>query len=677
MQRYAVSAPLLSAALVFSACAPPPSGARVATSDQEVFTTRDLVVEITEPATTARSDAQITYAYNWYVDGALVSDLTEDTVPADRTTKGQEWQAVVVPNDGAKDGPSSDVTMTVINSLPEVEISVSSNEPISTEDVRVDAEVFDADGDTVELSYVWYRDGKVVEALQGTELLADYTLRDEVWRVEVRGHDGEELGFPDYADMRIMNAPPVITSLTIGPSTAYTLDALTAEVEAMDPDGDPIELEYRWFIDGIERPSASGPVLAADRTLRDQTIEVEVIAYDDVSESAPVRSEAITILNTPPTAPGIGITPDRPTDDKAIVCNIDSRPSDPDGDEFVYTFAWTRNGTEWTGATAMTNFEGDTIVSANTAVEDVWVCTVTANDGADDSPPATAEVTVVLWSGTRVFTPCGAEGHEGPTEDACDGEYEGTTLEFDEWSVSEGYQTWTVPITGSYRLTAYGAAGGNASTSTSVSEGATISGVFDLTKGEQLQIVIGQMGTTGGRSWGGGGGGGTWVMTDSDDPLLIAAGGAGNRSSARDSCDGRSSQSAGRSSQSSYNSSCPEKGYDIGYGGRRGSSSSWAGGGGGGYRSDGDFYYYHLGGRSWFNGLIGGGTSSRDAYGGFGGGGGGDGSSWGGGGGGGYSGGDAGYIGGGGGSYNAGSEPDDEAGGNDEDGYLEVEYLDE
>jgi len=103
-----------------------------------------------------------------------------------------------------------------------------------------------------------------------------------------------------------------------------------------------------------------------------------------------------------------------------------------------------------------------------------------------------------------------------------------------------GQQVWTVPRTASYRIEAYGAAGcgGNnhASPQNTVTQyggyGAKISGVFQLTQGEQIRILVGQMGT-GFSSYGhrpGAGGGGTFVMKspyNTEASILLIAGGGG------------------------------------------------------------------------------------------------------------------------------------------------------
>jgi hypothetical protein len=101
--------------------------------------------------------------------------------------------------------------------------------------------------------------------------------------------------------------------------------------------------------------------------------------------------------------------------------------------------------------------------------------------------------------------------------------------------------TFKVPIDGGYQITAFGAQGGNGHGASGDigpgGKGAGVSGSFDLTAGEMLQIAVGGMGVSGppvhlppnldvGDN-GGGGGGGSFVVGPNDTPLVIAGGGGG------------------------------------------------------------------------------------------------------------------------------------------------------
>lgn len=191
----------------------------------------------------------------------------------------------------------------------------------------------------------------------------------------------------------------------------------------------------------------------------------------------------------------------------------------------------------------------------------------------------------------------------------------------DDFFYTGGFQTYLVPTTGIYTISAWGAQGGNGG-----GLGAEMSGDFSLTAGQTISIAVGGMGESPGAYTGGGGGGGTFITVGSL-ALLVAGGGGGIY--------GTNPPQTGASASNS--------GSSGGLGGTT-DSNGGAGGGGGGFSSnggngaDGRFSAGGFGGSSFGNGLAGGSGSGGNGSGGFGGGGGAGGSS-GGGGGGGYNGG--------------------------------------
>jgi hypothetical protein len=256
---------------------------------------------------------------------------------------------------------------------------------------------------------------------------------------------------------------------------------------------------------------------------------------------------------------------------------------------------------------------------------------------------------------TYTFGTCGATGATGPLQAACNTAYGGSVTV----TVTGGIQSWTVPASGTYTITATGAQGASGDTGFVGGKGAQVSGQFNLTAGQVLQLVVGQQGVGQGSSTNGGGGGGSFVVS-SGAPLLVAGGGGGTRTSVnQNGCDASVTQYGVTGSADQTTSTCTLESANLGLGGII-SSDSW-GSAGAGFNGDGatdpSGGGTHGGGYSWANGMLGGTSDSVcdfSAPGGFGGGGTGNGCD-GGGGGGGYSGGDGGRVAGGGGSFNAGT----------------------
>ena len=303
------------------------------------------------------------------------------------------------------------------------------------------------------------------------------------------------------------------------------------------------------------------------------------------------------------------------------------------------------------------------------------------------------------------FTPAGATDSSGPTLSQCKAAYSSQS-----WTsnssyfnmTTQGYQLWTVPLTGNYTITCQGAEGaspqqvysGNDSQYiTQGGYGANITGTFTLTQGDIYKIVVGQKSSNG--YYGGGGGGGSFFASSTNTPLVCAGGGGGgsyygNYSSCNtnygnyplcNSVDGVTGTSGSRGGYSPYGGGIfltngGTGGNGGGYGGNGGGEE---GGGGGGFTGNGqdDIRTANTGGKSFINGAVGGVSGGNGSSGGFGGGGTGYYPYWySGGGGGGYSGGGAGGVfgnGGGGGSYNAGSNQINIPGASSGTGYVYIE----
>jgi hypothetical protein len=246
---------------------------------------------------------------------------------------------------------------------------------------------------------------------------------------------------------------------------------------------------------------------------------------------------------------------------------------------------------------------------------------------------AGSQALYTVASNTHTFTTCSQTGRQGPIKAQMNSAYSSAT-----WAAAyinqgnfQGYQDWTVPVSGIYEFTVNGASGYNGTGAGGVGRGATVKGRVTLTKGEIITIAVGQVGAapSSGTTWGGSGGGTFVVRKSSNEPLFVAGGGSGESGSTIGR-DGVLTQLGGRSTNNAI------AGGLAGFGGV---SSGGYSGAGGGFNSRGQ-NAQDLGGGSFLDGL----TMSTNArvggYGGFGGGGQSDGNIAGqSGGGGGYSGG--------------------------------------
>jgi hypothetical protein len=203
-------------------------------------------------------------------------------------------------------------------------------------------------------------------------------------------------------------------------------------------------------------------------------------------------------------------------------------------------------------------------------------------------------------------------------------------------SITQGYQIWTIPISGTYRIRARGARGGQCAPGFTYSanlfgRGAEVQADIYFTRNTKIVIIAGRTGedprdVSGNSNYGntgGGGGGASWVLkdmgsgnyttSDASEVYMVAGGGAGARGSDMSDYNGGQSVMDGNGTQQGT----------LGGGGS--SSNSWGVGGGAGWTSAGSG---NSGGQHPANGAQGGLYGSSGSYsqyranGGFGGGGG-------------------------------------------------------
>ena len=199
----------------------------------------------------------------------------------------------------------------------------------------------------------------------------------------------------------------------------------------------------------------------------------------------------------------------------------------------------------------------------------------------------------------HTFTNAGAEGPYGPTLSQCRSAYSGASWTqnnaFFNMSYLQGFQEWTVPKTGTYRITAIGASSGSDMTGDNYTngargQGASITGDFNLIKGEIIRIVVGQRGQNQPSHTTCGGGGGSFVVRapyNTNDSILVIAGGGGSAENPSDpQAPTDQHATTATNGQNSYIGSTHLFWRTNGNGGGVQPSSN-GGGGGGGFFTDG------------------------------------------------------------------------------------------
>jgi len=201
--------------------------------------------------------------------------------------------------------------------------------------------VLDPDGDLVSYQLQWFVDGTHVPELDNRNVPPEITEKGQTWVAQLRVSDGGDWTLPTEASTTIVNAPPVVTA-ALEPAFPRPADPLRAVATATDPDGDPVTLEYTWFVQGVDA-GIPGTEVPPERTSRGEIWAVEVTPSDESSTGEPVRIQA-EILNTNPAIRSVQIEPaDIYTATQVYaVADVD----DPDGDPITATWTWSVDGAQ-------------------------------------------------------------------------------------------------------------------------------------------------------------------------------------------------------------------------------------------------------------------------------------------------------------------------------------------
>lgn len=181
-----------------------------------------------------------------------------------------------------------------------------------------------------------------------------------------------------------VDPPPLLTILPAAPTT---VDALTVDVEPpADASFGWLNWDISWQLDGAAHPASDGSTsVAASATARGQSWTVTLTSNQDGSIAV---SDAVTIVNTPPSMSFANLDPVAPRSDEAITALVGGW-EDPDGDAESYSFAWLVDDQDIGAPDAATLAPGS--YSSGQTVSAV----VTPTDGLDDGTPITTAGVVI------------------------------------------------------------------------------------------------------------------------------------------------------------------------------------------------------------------------------------------------------------------------------------------
>ena len=180
----------------------------------------------------------------------------------------------------------------------------------------------DANGDPLETTFEWRRNGTIVG---NGQFLSITTVRNDQLSVKVTVSDGR-LTATASTSITIGNPPPQL-SLTLTPPQPNSSVDLVAVPNVYEPDGDLVTLTYEWKRNGTVIPNRTTATLPASVTTSGDAISVRVTASDGTSTVEATAS--VTILDSPPRV-SLSSVPTSVAHGSPIT--FTASVSDPDGD---------------------------------------------------------------------------------------------------------------------------------------------------------------------------------------------------------------------------------------------------------------------------------------------------------------------------------------------------------
>ena len=287
---------------------------------------------------------------------------------------------------------SAAVTITVLAAADAPTVYISPATPTTGDDLVASVAAAPGTPDGVEWRYRWLKDG-IDAGVAAATVPASLTARGETWQVRVGVDVGGVVGSEGTAEVTIGNAAPECKTAVLLPSSAGTdADLSCTCAEWSDPDpGDTAHDACAFLLEGVSLGADSGCVLAASATKKGMVVTCALTPSDGTHDGEAAQSAPALIVNSPPTTPGVELSPLQGNSTTTFTCTVETPSTDADGDAVTYLVSWVINGYENPGSTS-TAVTPSMLVSGATGppaqLGDKMHCRVRASDGEAPSAPA-------------------------------------------------------------------------------------------------------------------------------------------------------------------------------------------------------------------------------------------------------------------------------------------------
>jgi hypothetical protein len=215
------------------------------------------------------------------------------------------------------------------NNAPVVE-NVVLNPPRPLPGHRIDArvEASDPDGDPIRLTLEWRHGGQTISKGSRTNVAPEGLAKGEEIEVIVTATDGRDESAPLRVTATVGNQAPLISAIALAPDGEVSPgQEVTAVPQGMDPDGDELEYEFEWLLNGEVVRGADGAAFATASLERGDRLKARARVGDGEEWSPFAETQELQLANRPPRIVGIP-----PIESVAGGIRAQLEAEDPDGD---------------------------------------------------------------------------------------------------------------------------------------------------------------------------------------------------------------------------------------------------------------------------------------------------------------------------------------------------------
>lgn len=331
---------------------------------------------------TSQSDVDgdvLVNSYRWFKNTVEQTSLITSTVAISNTAKTESWICEVNVSDSSVQTRTNSTTLTILNSLPFINITIDDININSGDSLNKDAiNCTDVDGDTI----TYYVNDTMI-SVSAIGILTDTPLESEsgIYTINASCDDGT-INDSQLFTYTVNDLTKPKSNISINDTTPKLNGMVNISLNVSDGNA----LSYCWFYNNQSKQNSSLISLSGQEgycfnitTINtSQGNNILFIGYvNDSSGNLNFSEVTITIESTAPTVgtPIINSTPSNQNLTANDLTCFNTSQSDADGDALTTSYEWFKDGAKQTSLTT------STAGNANTAKGEDWLCQINVSDG--------------------------------------------------------------------------------------------------------------------------------------------------------------------------------------------------------------------------------------------------------------------------------------------------------